>query len=78
MEKLKKDQTIEENELDFKIAGIKEKINMDKMHDETTLKKYKIDATSRIYESMNIKDVKVNKFGDRSLMDLLPTVEIGK
>lgn len=51
---------------------------MDKMHDETTLKKYKIDATSRIYESMNVKDLKVNKFGEKSLMDLLPTVDIEK
>ena len=47
---------------------------MDKMHDETTLKKYRIDATSRIYDYTGIKEIKVNKFGERSLLEILPTV----
>lgn len=45
------------------------------MHDETTLRKYKIDATERIYQSLSVKDVKVNQFaGDSSLLGLIPTL----
>lgn len=74
MEKLKKDQSIQETQMNFSIEAMKSKIDTDKWHNETTLKKYKIDATARIYNTLNVKDVKINQFGDKSLLDLLPSL----
>ena len=48
---------------------------MDKWHNETTLKKYKIESTKRIYESMTVKDLKINQFGGKSFLEILPKVE---
>lgn len=47
---------------------------MDKWHDETTMKKYKIDATARVYSNLYVKDLKINQFGEKSLMELLPSI----
>lgn len=38
------------------------------------MKKYKIDATQRIYETMTIKDVKINQFGGKALHEILPAI----
>ena len=76
VEKLKKNQTIQENEQNFAIDVMKNKINMDKMHDEQTLKKYKIDATNRIYQTLKVNEVKINQFGEKSLLDIFPRVDV--
>ena len=52
---------------------------MDRLHDETTLKKYKIDATERIIKSLGLKEVKINQFSsDKSgLESYIPTIKSG-
>ena len=45
------------------------------MHDDTTLRKYQIDATERIYQSLTMKDMKIHRYGESSLRELLPTLK---
>lgn len=48
---------------------------MDKLYDEKSFKKYKIDATEKIYNTLTVKDVKLNKYSsDESLLGVFPTL----
>lgn len=50
---------------------------MDNLYDEKTLRKYKIDTTEKIYNSLTIKDVKLNQYtSDSSLAGVFPTLTI--
>ena len=50
---------------------------MDKLYDDKTLRKYKIDTTEKIYGTLTIKDVKLNQYvKDSSLSGVFPTLEI--
>jgi hypothetical protein len=48
---------------------------MDKLCDEKSLKKYKIDVTEKIYNTLTVKDLKLNKYSsDDSLLGVFPTL----
>jgi len=48
---------------------------MDKLYDEKSFKKYKIDAAEKIYNSMGIKDLKLNQYSsDSTLVGVLPSL----
>lgn len=48
---------------------------MDKLYDDKTLRKYKIDATEKIYNSLTIKDLKINQYSsDSSLSGVFPAL----
>ena len=80
--KLTEDKQKIENELylvkirqDFDIEYARQKIDLDKLHDEKTLLKYQIDSTERIYNRLGIKEIKINQFtGDskNNLASVLP------
>lgn len=75
---LKNEQKITEEKQNFELEKKKEQIDFDRMHDEKTLKKYKIDATERIIATTGIKDIKINQFtgNDKSkLLGLLPSLK---
>ena len=66
---------IQKEELYFRLKSEKRQIEMDKGHSDTTLKKYKIDSTERIYRNLSVKDMKINQFGEKGLDNLLPTMK---
>lgn len=48
---------------------------MDRLYDQKLLRKYKIDATEKIYNSMTVKDLKLNQYSsDSSLLGVFPTL----
>ena len=75
-EKIKNDQEIAKKKQDFEIEFARKGLEMDKLHDEKTIKKYEIDAAERIYTHMNVKEIKINQFGgdtpSSSLTGLIP------
>jgi (p)ppGpp synthase/HD superfamily hydrolase len=76
-ERLKNDQKITEERQNFELDMKKEKIDFDRMHDEKTLKKYRIDTTERIYSDLGLKEIKINQFtgsGQSGLGGLLPSL----
>ncbi len=77
-EKLKNLQQIEREKQNFDIEAQKRAIEMDKLYDEKSFKKYKIDATEKIYTSLTVKDLKLNKYSsDDSLLGVFPSL-VGK
>ena len=59
---LKNEQTIADERQNFELQTAREELDMDRLHDETTLKKYKMDATERIIKNLGLKEVKINQF----------------
>jgi hypothetical protein len=48
---------------------------MDRSYDEKLLRKYRIDATEKIYSSLTVKDLKINQYSnDSSLLGVFPAL----
>lgn len=48
---------------------------MDNLYDEKTLRKYRIDATEKIYNNLTVKDLKLNQYSSQSnLLGVFPTL----
>jgi len=62
----------------FELDYQRKLLEVDKLHDEKTLKKYSIDSMERIYNKLGIKEVRINQFvggGDQSnLATILPSL----
>ncbi len=65
---------------DFEIEYARKKLALEKEHNETTLLKYQIDTTERIYSKLGVKEIKINQFsGDMktNLLELIPMMGAG-
>ena len=76
---LKNEQSIADEKQNFELQTAKEELDMDRLHDETTLKKYKMDATERIIKNLGLKEVKINQFSSSKsgLESYIPTIKSG-
>ena len=72
-EKVKNNQEIERSKQDFDFEFSKRKLDLDKEHTDITLLKYQIDSTERIYNRLNVRDVRINQFsgGDKNTVAAL-------
>jgi hypothetical protein len=55
-------------------------LELDKQHNETSLLKYQIDVTERIYQRVGVKELKINQFSGESktnLLSLIPMMTAG-
>ncbi len=65
---------------DFEFEYARKKLALDKEHNGTTLLKYQIDTTERIYDKIGVRELKINQFsGDMksNLSSLLPMMMAG-
>ena len=76
VKRLQNENSIAEEKQNFQLNALKEEIDFDRMHDEKTLTKYKIDATERIYSNIGVKEIKINQFSgkEHGLTTLIPTM----
>lgn len=48
---------------------------MDKLYDDKSFRKYKIDLNEKIYTSIGVKDVKINQYSaDSTLLGVFPSL----
>ena len=79
-ERIQNDQAATSMKTDFELEIARKRLNLEKEHNETTLAKYQIDTTERIYNKIGVKELKINQFtGDMktNLMSLLPMMSAG-
>ena len=79
-ERIENQQKAAKMKQDFDIEAAKIKLELDKQHNETTLLKYQIDTTERIYSKIGMRELKINQFSGESktnLLGLLPAMTAG-
>lgn len=79
-ERIQNDQAATNLKTDFELEIARKRLNLEKEHNETTLAKYQIDTTERIYSKIGVRELKINQFtGDMktNLMSLLPMMQAG-
>ena len=79
-ERIQNDQSATNMKTDFELQIARKRLNLEKEHNETTLAKYQIDSTERIYNRIGVKEMKINQFtGDMktNLMSILPMMMTG-
>ncbi len=79
-ERIDNEQKAARMKQDFEIEYARKKLDLDKEHNETTLLKYQIDTTERIYGKIGVRELKINQFsGDMktNLLNLIPMMGAG-
>ena len=79
-ERIQNDQNSQRLKIDFELEYAKKRLDLDKEHTETTLNKYQIDSTERIYGKIGVREIKINQFsGDckTNLLSLIPAIGAG-
>lgn len=79
-ERIQNDQAAMNMKTDFELEIARKRLNLEKEHNETTLAKYQIDCTERIYSKIGVREIKINQFtGDMktNLLSLLPMMHAG-
>lgn len=79
-ERISNEQNAARLKQDFEIEYLRKRLELDREHTPLTLQKYQIDSTERIYNRLNIKDIKINQFTGESktnLLNLLPAAYAG-
>jgi len=78
-QKLSNENTIKEIRQDYDIDYRTKLLEVDRMHDDKTLRKYQIDTMERIFKQLGVKDVRINQFvggvdGHNDLAAILPSL----
>jgi flotillin len=79
-QRIDNDQTAAKLKQDFELEFAKRKLDLDKEHNETSLLKYQIDVTERIYQKVGVKELRINQFSGESktnLLSLIPMMTSG-
>lgn len=74
-QKIKNQQEASRLRTEFELEFARKRLELDRQQNQTTLRKYQIDSTERIYTKLGIKEIKINQFtgeGQTSLGSLLP------
>ena len=79
-ERINNEQNAAKMKIEFEMENARRKLELDKEHNETSLLKYQIDSTERIYQKIGVKEMKINQFsGDMktNLLSLIPAMTAG-
>ena len=79
-ERINNEQNAAKMKIEFEMENARRKLELDKEHNDTSLLKYQIDSTERIYQKIGVKEMKINQFsGDMktNLLSLIPAMTAG-
>ena len=79
-EKIMNDQNAAKMKIEYDIKNAKRRLDLDKEHNDTSLLKYQIDTTERLFNKIGLRELKINQYtgeAKTNLLSLLPAMAGG-
>ena len=70
-EKIMNDQNAAKMKIEYDMKNARIRLDLDKEHNETSLLKYQIDTTERLFQKIGLRELKINQYSGESKTDLL-------